>query len=399
MWKMYINQCSDDSKVRECYFRAIFNRCYNLGFGSPRTDTCSKCTELQEKIKTSTDTTQKANLMAEKRLHILKSKAFYRLLKEVREDMVVFSFDCQKNQVLPKIPDQAAYYSRQLYIYNFAIVKSVPENTLGKETVTLYTWTEDEHRKGANEIASAVYHRLQSTIFSQNVNTIRLVADGCGAQNKNSIMVGMCATWLSRAPPHIKKIELIFPIPGHSFIPPDREFGHIEKEIKHMENIVQPEEYIEVYKKYGTVIHFDNVMDWKSALNGVIRPPANWHFQSAQMKKFFLRRNSSNNVFVQGEPNYNVEAGCYKSILKRGKSFLEVRPNQINKHNVLVKQAKLHDVDNLLTKHYGSEWKDRSDLSYYKQVMTRSVEMRTEGIEEYEQEMCEIAVPESEMSI
>lgn len=82
-------------------------------------------------------------------------------------------------------------------------------------------------------------------------------------------MVGMCAIWLSQAPPHIKKIELIFPIPGHSFIPPDRVFGLIEKEIKHMENIVQPEEYIEVYKNYGTVILFDNVMDWKSALNGV----------------------------------------------------------------------------------------------------------------------------------
>lgn len=146
MWKMYINQC-DESKVRECYFRAIFNRCYNLGFGSPRTDTCSKCTELQEKIKTSTDTTQKTNLMAEKRLHILKSKAFYRLLKEVREDMVVFSFDCQKNQVLPKIPDQAAYYSRQLYIYNFAIVKSVPENTLGKENVRRKTSTVKEQTR------------------------------------------------------------------------------------------------------------------------------------------------------------------------------------------------------------------------------------------------------------
>lgn len=69
---------------------------------------------------------------------------------------------------------------------------------MGKDNVTLYTWTEDEHRKGANEIASAVYDRLQTTIFSQNINTIRFVADGCGAQNKNSIMIGMAATWLSR---------------------------------------------------------------------------------------------------------------------------------------------------------------------------------------------------------
>lgn len=70
--------------------------------------------------------------------------------------------------VLPKISDQAAYYSRQLYIYNFAVVKSVPENTLNRNNVTLYTWTEDEHRKGANEIASAVYNTLQTTGLNEN---------------------------------------------------------------------------------------------------------------------------------------------------------------------------------------------------------------------------------------
>lgn len=116
MWRMF-NQ-SNEIQVRECYyFRSVFNTCYNLGFGSPRTDTCSKCNELIERIKKSTDPTEKVNLMTEKRVqHILKARAFYHLLKEKRDDLVVFSFDCQKNQVLPKISDQAAYYSRQLYI-------------------------------------------------------------------------------------------------------------------------------------------------------------------------------------------------------------------------------------------------------------------------------------------
>lgn len=398
MWKIYIEQCSQNTKVKESYFRSVFNRCYNLGFGSPRTDTCSKCTQLLEKIKMCTDPNEKATLMAEKRVHNLKAEAFYRLLKERKEDMVVFSFDCQKNQVLPKIPDQAAYYSRQLYIYNFAIVKSVPGNILGKDNVTLYTWTEDEHRKGANEIASAVYDRLQTTIFRQNINTIRFLADGCGAQNKNSIMIGMAATWLSRAPPHIKKIEFVFPIPGHSFIPPDRVFGLIEKEIKCMENIISPQEYMDIYKNHGTVIHFDNVLDWKSALTNVMRPPGNWHFAFSQMKRFYLRRNKSNDVLIQGEANYTANLGTYRSVLKRRMTFLDVRPDRINKLNVLIKKEKLRDVDNLLTKHYGSEWRNRIDLDYYKQVMIRR-EIETEGMEEYEEEICEIAVPDSEMRV
>lgn len=120
MWRMF-NQ-SNEVQVRECYFRSIFNRCYNLGFGTPRTDTCSKCNELLERIKKSTDSTEKVNLMTEKRVHMLKARAFYRLLKEKRDDLVVFSFDCQKNQVLPKISDQAAYYSRQITVVNYIYI-------------------------------------------------------------------------------------------------------------------------------------------------------------------------------------------------------------------------------------------------------------------------------------
>ncbi|KAL0861267.1 hypothetical protein ABMA27_008828 [Loxostege sticticalis] len=309
MWKIYIEQCSQNTKVKESYFRSVFNRCYNLGFGSPQYRHLLKMHPI-------------ATLMAEKRVHNLKAEAFYRLLKERKEDMVVFSFDCQKNQVLPKIPDQAAYYSRQLYIYNFAIVKSVPGNILGKDNVTLYTWTEDEHRKGANEIASAVYDRLQTTIFSQNINTIRF-------------------------------IEFVFPIPGHSFIPRVRVFGLIEKEIKCMENIISPQEYMDIYKNHGTVIHFDNVLDWKSALTNVMRSPGNWHFAFSQMKRFYLRRNKSNGHLGQlPYKGWQCPLGTYRSVLKRRMTFLDVRPDRINKLNVLIKKEKLRDVDNLLTKHY-----------------------------------------------
>lgn len=397
MWRMY-NEINE-LQVRECYFRSIFNRFYNLGFGSPRTDTCSKCNELLERIKKSTDPSEKVNLMTEKRVHMLKARAFYRLLKEKRDDLVTFSFDCQKNQVLPKISDQVAYYSRQLYIYNFGIVKSVPENTLNRNNVTLYTWTEDKYRKGANEIASAVYNTLQNTVYDENVKIIRLVADGCGAQNKNSIMIGMCAKWLTQAPLHIKTVELVFPIPGHSFIPPDRVFGLVEKEIKRMETILKPEEYVEVFEKYGTVMLLNNVKDWKTALGNVIRPPGNWHFQFNQCKRFFLRRSRSNDVYVKGEPNYCADIGSYKSILKRRKTFIDLNPDSIEKHKtVVVKKDKIKDVDALLKKHCGENWKSRVDLDFYKQVILRA-ENESNETEESEEEVCEVAVPESDLRI
>jgi hypothetical protein len=55
-----------------------------------------------------------------------------------------------------------------------------------------------------------------------NKKTVRLIADGCGGQNKNSTVIGMCCLWLMSAPKHSEVIELLFSIAGHSFIPPDR---------------------------------------------------------------------------------------------------------------------------------------------------------------------------------
>lgn len=79
----------------------------NLGFGSPRTDMCSKCIEFQEKIKTEKDVSKTNQLIIEQRVHKLKSQAFFKLLREKKDQMATFSFDCQKNLVLPKVPDQS----------------------------------------------------------------------------------------------------------------------------------------------------------------------------------------------------------------------------------------------------------------------------------------------------
>lgn len=258
-------------------------------FGNPRTDVCSKCTELDEQIKNEKNQSDKSKYMIKKTIHKRKAKKFYELLNERQDGMLTLSFDCQKNQVLPKIPDQITYYSRQLYIYNFAVVLAVEGKKLNRDTVNLYTWNENEYRKGANEIASSVYHRLNALDLN-GIETLRLVADGCGAQNKNSIFIGMCCVWLCNAPGHIKNIELVFLVPGHSFLPADRVFGNIERELKRKEVIVQPKEYHDIFSNYGTVVKMEMDYDWKGALHDIVKPPGQWHFQFAQSKRFFIKR-------------------------------------------------------------------------------------------------------------
>lgn len=52
-----------------------------------------------------------------------------------------------------------------------------------------------------------------------------------GGQNKNRILIAMCARWLLSTE-NITDVELVFPVRGHSFMPSDRVFGVCEKEFK-----------------------------------------------------------------------------------------------------------------------------------------------------------------------
>jgi hypothetical protein len=123
MWRNYNDNADPQLKVKRDYFRAVFNTNFNLGFGTPRTDVCSKCTELKSKISVEKDETKKFNLKVELAIHKKRAVAFFDMLREKKVGLHTISYDCQKNQPMPRFPDQSAYYSRQAYIYNFTIVE------------------------------------------------------------------------------------------------------------------------------------------------------------------------------------------------------------------------------------------------------------------------------------
>lgn len=145
--------------------------------------------------------------MIQLRVHKKRAQAFFNYLKDDSRNIYIFSYDCQKNMPLPKIPDQSTYYSRQFYIYNFTIVSGSLRSPLNKNNTFSYVWTEDQFSKDSNLISSAVYHRLNLTHFPSQIDTVRLMADGCAGQNNNTPVIAMCQKWLSEAPHHIKKVE------------------------------------------------------------------------------------------------------------------------------------------------------------------------------------------------
>lgn len=132
------------------------------------------------------------------------------ILKKKNDNELTLSFDCQKNLVLPKLTDQATYYSRQFFLYNFTVCEGTSKEKLSKEKVSIFTWTEADNKKGSTQIASAIYYKLNNTNL-EGYKFVRLFADGAGGQNKNSIVIFMLMYWLkTRAPENIKGIKLFF---------------------------------------------------------------------------------------------------------------------------------------------------------------------------------------------
>lgn len=373
LYRMYNNEQTDESlKSKKTFWQQIFTTQYNIGFGTPTTDACSNCIELKAKIKKEINPPDKNKLMAELTFHKMRYKAFFRKLQEKREDLLTLSFDCQKNMVLPKVQDQTAYYSRQVYMYNFTIVKGSSKDCLTPENVYCYYWMEHEHRKGANEIASAVFHLL-SLLDLSSYSKIRLCADGCGGQNRNSIMIGMLSYFLIQvAPRNIEQIEVIFPITGHSFLPADRVFASIEKKLRKLPVIIEPTEYETIYSEHSTVFRMGNdlkVYDWKNLVETYYKKTTSWHFRFNEAKRFILSKSSQQNILVRGETSYNSDLNDGKVVVKKGVKIKSITlPDEIPV-GVTLKAAKIDDVKKLLTKHFGELWDTMPECAFYKNVV------------------------------
>lgn len=291
------------------------------------------------------------------------------------ENALTLSYDCQKNLIMPKIPDQAAYYARQLYLYNCTIFQGSSVSSQNTHNTFSYVWTENEYAKASSQIASALHHRLCNSEIADAVSMIRLFCDGCGGQNKNKGTLGMLLHWLLfEAPKNIKKIEVWFPIVGHSFLPPDRIFGKLEREFKSRSVIEGPEEYIEIIKKYATLTRLGEgcpVMNWKSYSDDILKQPGQWHFKMQKSKKITITRSQTcRNVLVQGDPFYNIDTGEPKSLCKRGKNYKQNGQITSIEKGVEVKPAKLRDIKRLLCLHFGDNWTENKKLEFYKQFFS-----------------------------
>lgn len=373
--RMYNEQTDVELQVKESYFRYIFNTQFNIGFGSPRVDMCSACIEFKEHLKLEKNPEVRLQIEMQKQIHKKRAKAFYSLLQEKPEETVTLSFDCQKNLPLPQIPDQEAYYRRQIYLYNFSVVVGSSDDKLNTCNCTSYVWTENVHKKGSNEISSCLFHSLKK-LNLEGIKKIRLFADGCGGQNKNKTLLAMVSNWLLQTLSCVQEVEIFFPIRGHSFIPPDRLFGLCAKDISKRQVIENPEEYLKIIAKHSTIVKVGTedceIFDWKSEAEKILKPLNAWHFKFAPCKRYRLKRptNNKRNILVSGENFYLHDIGSFKCITKKDTHVAQMVPKLIQPlQQNLVNPKKTADVKRLLEIHFSENWRQNVKLDFYKTLI------------------------------
>ncbi|CAH1110932.1 unnamed protein product [Psylliodes chrysocephalus] len=297
---------------------------------------------------------EKKDVITEQRVHKLKAKAFFNLLKSPPENVAVFSFDCEKNLPLPKLPDQASYFTQQINYYNFTVVRGSSTTSLVPENVYSYVWTEVDFAKNSNSTASAVWDALVKSSFLGEIDTIHLFADGCGRQNKNSIMMTMLSVWLmKKAPQNGVRYDC-------------------EKEVKKKSVVVKPSDYEKIIAHRSTIRKLGvdwQVYDWKSEAQTHMKTPSAWHFQFNKKKRFVFTRGKAN-VLIRGESNYYADIGEAKSVLKRGKNTSAINSTELDIGCKL--KGDKSTIISLLKKHYGDTWEENPDLSFLKEALVTS---------------------------
>lgn len=129
--------------------------------------------------------------------------------------------------------------------------------------------------------------------FGENVKTIRLVCDGCGAQNKNSTVIGMLNYWFTVWSIIADRKNWVNFSSCRTLLPSPRSCICLNWKSK----------------------------DWRT--QKVLKQPGNWHFKFQPSKRIIVVKGKHSAPLVKGEAFYNNEVCSPKSLCRRGKMSLK----------------------------------------------------------------------------
>lgn len=175
-----------NTKVSYSFYLNFFKENFNLRFGQPQVDSCSKCEKLKVKIKSPhLNETAKWSAVAELIIHKRRTNKFYSAIqnevtdskKKVNKNTLAITFDYCSNVSLPKLPVQELYYMRQLTVNIFSI------HDVKQNKASCYMYHEGQAKKGPDEVCSFLWDYLQN--IPDNITEVHLYSDNCPGQHKN----------------------------------------------------------------------------------------------------------------------------------------------------------------------------------------------------------------------
>ena len=318
----------DVEVVPEKYFRKLFTRDYNIEFAPPKTDECNFCSEVDVKIDALKDATdarsveRRTLLENNKKQHLDNAKIAQEMLKDdlnfhpLDNEFRAIAIDLQQQQMCPKMPVNKAYYTSKLWFRNFCVFD------ITKNKVFMFPWDETVGSRGANEIASCIMRWLRYVreVEGKNITKLRIFADNCGGQNKNIHIILFFLQLIQQN--SLKRVDIIYLVSGHSFMPCDRAFGVVEKYYRRHGYICSVSQYIGHLKKAckkNTYIVME--MDRSLFFDVKVLEPLITNRSKGLLSKarqFVLKDRNKDGFFIKNHYNFNDSDMTYID-LRKGK--------------------------------------------------------------------------------
>ena len=240
---LMMDQYPDEPIVKQSFYEHIFTSEYNIAFAPPQVDECDTCVRLKSAIDLRKHEGNDTSVLeAELLAHSKKQETARNYLNALKLDRnpnhLAVCIDLQQTIPCPKLSVGSAYYKRKLWLYNFCI------HNLKSGISSMYLWDETVAGRGSIEIASCL-NKWRDNHFggepAQELTTLSIFADNCAGQNKNLQMVLFLLREIHSR--RLTRVELSFLVSGHSFMPCDRSFGVIEKEVRGYANLYTPHDF------------------------------------------------------------------------------------------------------------------------------------------------------------
>ena len=182
----------------------------------------------------------------------------------------VLTIDMGQNLCLPNFEAEQpgdTFYLSPLTVLLFGVVNNATED--GFDRMNAYIWREFEGDRGANNIASCLFKDLKRRgwLNGPNFGELTYIADNCGGQNKNKIVVRFLM-WLVESN-IFPRVRIFFLVKGHTKNAADRMFNLL-KHTYHNKNIfsydqlhdvLSSNQYVDVFQMRPH--HFHNHLKWQ----------------------------------------------------------------------------------------------------------------------------------------